>query len=446
MCGIFGYWDRQRRALPVEALPAMARKLEHRGPDDEGIWNQPQRGVAIGNRRLSIIDIGGGHQPFVSDDGQVAVVQNGEIFNYVELADELRAAGRHAAHALRHRSHPAPLRARRHLVPQQAQRHVRHRDRRCAPGCDVPRARPHRRQAAVFRRRRHAGGIRLRDQGDAALVRHGHRLRRHRPRGGPSLPDLQLHPRAVDDLARHPPRDARNLDEVHARRGGDPALVEPRRAARAGLRVRRLVARVHGHPGRCHPHPPARRCAVGRLSVGRRGFEHHRRADGAARGPAGQDLLHRVRRPAFRRVALRRGGRAPVRLRAHQRDRRAEHAGPLAACALPPGPAARRRFVHADAARERTGGQAREGRADRRRRRRAVRRLREVRGFLRAGGRANHGQRRRSSAAISTRFRCSRHKPRTRSTSRMSRRGCRASTASTPRRNPGSTRPRTSTA
>jgi asparagine synthase (glutamine-hydrolysing) len=93
MCGIFGYWDRQRRALPDAALPAMARKLAHRGPDDEGVWNQPQRGAAIGNRRLSIIDIGGGHQPFVSDDGKVAVVQNGEIFNYVELAAELRQQG-----------------------------------------------------------------------------------------------------------------------------------------------------------------------------------------------------------------------------------------------------------------------------------------------------------------------------------------------------------------
>jgi asparagine synthase (glutamine-hydrolysing) len=93
MCGIFGYWDRQRRALPSEALRAMARKLAHRGPDDEGLWEQPQRGVALGNRRLSIIDIAGGHQPFVSDDGRVAVVQNGEIFNYVELADELRAQG-----------------------------------------------------------------------------------------------------------------------------------------------------------------------------------------------------------------------------------------------------------------------------------------------------------------------------------------------------------------
>jgi len=93
MCGIFGYWDRARRPLGDTSLSAMAHSLVHRGPDDEGIWHQPQRGVAIGNRRLSIIDIGGGHQPFVSGDGQIAVVQNGEIFNYVELAAELRAQG-----------------------------------------------------------------------------------------------------------------------------------------------------------------------------------------------------------------------------------------------------------------------------------------------------------------------------------------------------------------
>jgi len=93
MCGIFGYWDRDRRALSAEALAGMASKLVHRGPDDEGVWNQPQRGVALGNRRLSIIDLQGGHQPFVSDDGRIAVVQNGEIFNYIELAAELRSQG-----------------------------------------------------------------------------------------------------------------------------------------------------------------------------------------------------------------------------------------------------------------------------------------------------------------------------------------------------------------
>ena len=95
MCGIFGYWDRDRKPLGEVALASMAQKLIHRGPDDEGIRHQAQRGVAIGNRRLSIIDIDGGHQPFVSDDGQIAVVQNGEIFNYVELAAELRQQGVH---------------------------------------------------------------------------------------------------------------------------------------------------------------------------------------------------------------------------------------------------------------------------------------------------------------------------------------------------------------
>jgi len=93
MCGIFGYWDRRREALAPDALAAMGERLRHRGPDDSGVWHQPERGVAIGNRRLSIIDIAGGHQPFVSDDGQVAVVQNGEIFNHVELAAELRMQG-----------------------------------------------------------------------------------------------------------------------------------------------------------------------------------------------------------------------------------------------------------------------------------------------------------------------------------------------------------------
>ena len=93
MCGIFGYWDRRRDALPDALLPAMARQLIHRGPDDEGIRHQPERGVSVGNRRLSIVDIGGGHQPFVSDDGQIAVVQNGEIFNHIELAADLRTQG-----------------------------------------------------------------------------------------------------------------------------------------------------------------------------------------------------------------------------------------------------------------------------------------------------------------------------------------------------------------
>ncbi|TWO68949.1 asparagine synthase (glutamine-hydrolyzing) [Caenimonas sedimenti] len=95
MCGIFGFWDRRRQPLAPDLFAAMGERLRHRGPDDHGVHLDQRRGVGLGNRRLSIIDLAGGHQPFVSDDGQVAVVQNGEIFNYIELAAELRAQGVH---------------------------------------------------------------------------------------------------------------------------------------------------------------------------------------------------------------------------------------------------------------------------------------------------------------------------------------------------------------
>lgn len=87
MCGIFGYFDRTGHRLPDAVVTAMADAVAHRGPDDRGIYAGD--GVALGNQRLAIIDIAGGHQPFVSDDGNVVLVQNGEIFNHIELAAEL---------------------------------------------------------------------------------------------------------------------------------------------------------------------------------------------------------------------------------------------------------------------------------------------------------------------------------------------------------------------
>ena len=65
--------------------------LEHRGPDDEGVFCKGP--VALGIRRLSIIDVGGGHQPIYSEDGSKVVVLNGEIYNYVELREELLKRG-----------------------------------------------------------------------------------------------------------------------------------------------------------------------------------------------------------------------------------------------------------------------------------------------------------------------------------------------------------------
>ncbi len=91
MCGIYGFFGRTGRSLSEQTLVAMDTSLVHRGPDDSGVFTAP--GVAIGNRRLSIIDLAGGHQPFVSDDGRIALVQNGEIFNHVELRAELQRQG-----------------------------------------------------------------------------------------------------------------------------------------------------------------------------------------------------------------------------------------------------------------------------------------------------------------------------------------------------------------
>lgn len=91
MCGIFGYFNRKGTTFPHEILQRMGNSIRHRGPDDQGIASSA--GWALGNQRLSIIDLAGGHQPFISDDGLITVIQNGEIFNHIELAVELAKDG-----------------------------------------------------------------------------------------------------------------------------------------------------------------------------------------------------------------------------------------------------------------------------------------------------------------------------------------------------------------
>mgnify|MGYP005842855677 CR=1 FL=1 len=92
MCGIVGMLQgADAPPLSRSLLHAMNQSLEHRGPDDGGL--HLEEGVGLGHRRLSIIDLGLGHQPLFNEDGSVAVVFNGEIYNFRALADELRAAG-----------------------------------------------------------------------------------------------------------------------------------------------------------------------------------------------------------------------------------------------------------------------------------------------------------------------------------------------------------------
>lgn len=87
MCGIAGIFDPQGGHVTREAVEAMAVTLTHRGPDDGDVFVSGP--VGLGHRRLSIIDVASGRQPMVSDDGRLALVFNGEIYNYRGLRDVL---------------------------------------------------------------------------------------------------------------------------------------------------------------------------------------------------------------------------------------------------------------------------------------------------------------------------------------------------------------------
>ena len=93
MCGIFGYYDLMGNSFSDTLIKSMGNIIHHRGPDGQGIYHDEDCAVALGNQRLAILDIEQGQQPFFSDDGNIIVVQNGEIFNHIELAEFVKESG-----------------------------------------------------------------------------------------------------------------------------------------------------------------------------------------------------------------------------------------------------------------------------------------------------------------------------------------------------------------
>jgi asparagine synthase (glutamine-hydrolysing) len=92
MCGIVGVFRANGEPVPEGVVATMVATMHHRGPDGEGAYARP--GIALGFRRLAVIDLShASDQPFVDETGEVALVFNGEIYNYVELRDELRRLG-----------------------------------------------------------------------------------------------------------------------------------------------------------------------------------------------------------------------------------------------------------------------------------------------------------------------------------------------------------------
>lgn len=96
MCGISGIVALRGTQVEPASLHRLMDAIAHRGPDGAGTWFSVDRSVALGHRRLAIIDPGeGGHQPMVSADGRHVMVYNGEVYNFIELRRELEATGVH---------------------------------------------------------------------------------------------------------------------------------------------------------------------------------------------------------------------------------------------------------------------------------------------------------------------------------------------------------------
>ncbi len=89
MCGIVGFVNKDKSKKKI--IKKMADRIIHRGPDAEGYYTDGD--VALGHRRLSIIDLSNGAQPMYNDDKNIVIVFNGEIYNYIELTSELKKAG-----------------------------------------------------------------------------------------------------------------------------------------------------------------------------------------------------------------------------------------------------------------------------------------------------------------------------------------------------------------
>ena len=165
MCGVAGAVG---RGWSRAALDAMVRRQSHRGPDAQGIYEDPAGLAGLGHDRLSIIDLSpAGRQPMASPDLRYWIVLNGEIYNYLELRSE--PARLSVPDTDRHGSDPRGVRAVGSRVSRPLRRHVRVRDLgRARRRRSLRRARPVRRQASLYSRgpgRRLA--LRERDQGAA---------------------------------------------------------------------------------------------------------------------------------------------------------------------------------------------------------------------------------------------------------------------------------------
>ena len=382
MCGICGIAGRDTRRPPVHLgrLRAMTDVIRHRGPDEDGLHVEP--GVALGMRRLSVIDLAGSHQPVTTEDGGVRAVFNGEIYNFAELRRDLIARG----HRLATNGDAEPIV---HLYEQYGvdfaappARDVRHRPvGRPAPPARA-RPRPHGRQAAVLGA--DAGRPRVRLRGQVAD--------RRRPRSRPQLDPLAAElflahgfvpgPRTLfAGVNKLPPasvlvwEDGRLVDE-HTY--WDPYVDGEDRPQPELRRGHGAAARAAARGDR---HADGRRRAARRDAQRRPRLEPDHRDHGRALHAARPDVLDRLRRGRRLQRARRRAarGRAARDRPSRADDERGRPPGPARRGAVAHGGARRRRLLPGLPAAQPAGARDRDRGPLRAGRRRAARRLPQAR-------------------------------------------------------------------
>jgi len=94
MCGIAGIWNLDGARLAVGAIDRFTDSLAHRGPDGRGTWCENDGSIALGHRRLAILDLSDdGRQPMSYADGRYYMTYNGEVYNFIEIRNDLERLG-----------------------------------------------------------------------------------------------------------------------------------------------------------------------------------------------------------------------------------------------------------------------------------------------------------------------------------------------------------------